>query len=181
MSKRLFIGIELPAPIRAELARLDPHIKGVRWLAPEQMHLTMSFLGDVDAAHEERLREELATVEVAAFFLPVTGIGTFGGERPRTIWAGVGKGHPHLFSLHRRIQDAVLRAGLEPDLKPFHPHITVGRMRGVSRAMLKLFLRRHEETEFGMWQVTGFVLFSSVLAPEGSSYTVEMRREFPAP
>jgi len=78
------------------------------------------------------------------------------------------------------MQDAVLRAGLEPDLKPFHPHITLARMRGVSRAMLKPFLRRHAETEFGLWNVTGFVLFSSVLAPEGSSYTVELRGEFPA-
>jgi 2'-5' RNA ligase len=180
MFKRLFIALELPAAIRAELARIDPHIRGVRWVAAGQMHLTVSFLGDVDDPHFERLREELAGVEVPAFFLPVTGIGIFGGERPRTVWAGVGKGHPHLFLLHRRIQDAVLRAGLEPDLKPFHPHITLGRMRGVSRATLKPFLRRHAETEFGLWKVTGFVLFSSVLAPEGSSHTVELRREFPA-
>ena len=72
----------------------------------------------------------------------------------------------------------MLRAGLEPDLKPFHPHITVGRMRDVSCAMLKSFLRLHAETEFGLWKVTGFVLFSSVLDPEGSTHTVELRREF---
>jgi 2'-5' RNA ligase len=180
MSKRLFIGLELPALIREELARLDPHIKGVRWVAADKLHLTMSFLGEVDAAGEVRLRDMLAAVRVPAYFLRVTGIGTFGGERPRTVWAGVGKGHPHLFALRRRIQDAVLRAGLEPDLKPFHPDITLGRLRGVSRATLKPFLRRHAEAEFGLWNVTGFVLFSSELAPEGSSYTVELRGEFPA-
>ncbi len=180
MSKRLFIGLELPAAIRGELARLDPHIRGVHWVAEDSLHLTMSFLGDVDAPGEERLRAMLAPVEVPAFFLPVTGVGVFGGERPHTLWGGVGNGHPHLFALHRRIQDAVLSAALEPDLKPFHPHITLARMRGLSRSVLKPFLRRHAETEFGLWKVTGFVLFSSVLAPEGSSYTVEMRREFPA-
>lgn len=177
-SKRLFVGLELPAGIRAALAGRDPHLKGVRWVAEEQLHLTMSFLGEVDAPHEEPLREALAEVRVPAFFLPVVGVGIFGGERPTVVWAGVGKAHPHLFALHKHVQDAVLHAGLEADLKPFHPHITLGRMRGVSREILKRFLREHAETEFGLWKVSGFVLFSSALSPEGSRYTVEMRQEF---
>jgi 2'-5' RNA ligase len=181
MSKRLFLGLELPETFRQDLAALDPHIKGVRWLNTDQIHLTMSFLGEVDGAREERLRETLATVKVhAAFFLPVAGVGVFGGDRPKVVWAGVGKGHPHLYALHQHLQDAVLHAELEPDLKPFHPHITVARLRDVSRATLKPFLRRYYEAEFGLWKVTGFTLFSSVLAPGGSSYTAEMRQDFQA-
>jgi len=72
----------------------------------------------------------------------------------------------------------VLQAELEPDLKPFHPHITLGRARGLSRAALKPFLRRYAETEFDLWKVTGFALFSSRPGSAGSVYTVEMRREF---
>jgi 2'-5' RNA ligase len=176
VSKRLFIGLELPESIRAELARLDPRVKGLRWLPAEQLHLTMSFLGEVDAASEERLRESLAPIHVPPFFLPVTGVGAFGGERPSVVWAGVGKGHPHLFALHKHIQDAVLRAGLEADLRPFHPHITLGRARDVSRAALKPFLRQYSESEFDIWKVTGFALFSSRPGPQGSVYPVEMRR-----
>jgi len=97
---------------------------------------------------------------------------------PTVVWAGVGHGHPHLFSLHRRLQDAVLHANLEPDLKPFHPHITLGRARGVSRAALKPFLRQYEDAEFGLWKVTGFTLYSSVLSADGSSYSIEMRQKF---
>jgi len=178
MFKRLFVGLELPEKCRAELSEIDPHVKGLRWLPAEQLHLTMSFLGDVDAAHEERLRETLAMVQVPPFFLPIAGVGTFGGERPSVVWAGVGKGHPHLFALHQHIQDAVLHAELEPDLKPFHPHITLGRARGLSRAALKPFLHRYAETEFDLWKVTGFALFSSRLSGDSSVYTVEMRREF---
>lgn len=178
MSKRLFIGLELPATCRKTLAGLDPRVKGLRWLPAEQLHLTMSFLGDVDFDKEERLREALEAVQVPPFFLPICGIGAFGGARPTVVWAGVGKGHPHLFALHHHVQDAVLHAGLEADLKPFHPHITVGRARGVSRASLQPFLRRFAETEFGLWKVTGFTLFSSVLSPTGSIYSIEMRREF---
>jgi 2'-5' RNA ligase len=177
VSKRLFIGLELPASIREELGGLELRVKGLRRVSVEQLHLTMSFLGEVDAAHEERLRESLAGVHVPSFFLPVVGVGTFGGERPSVVWAGAGKGHPHLFTLHQHIQDAVLHADLEADLKPFHPHITLGRLRGVSRAVMKPFLRRYEETEFGLWKVSGFVLFSSCLTAEGSTYRVEMRRE----
>jgi 2'-5' RNA ligase len=176
--KRLFVGLELPSSSRTLLQEIDPHVKGLRWLSAEQLHLTMSFLGDVDGNQETELQERLASVHVPPFFLPIAGVGAFGGEHPSVVWAGVGKGHPHLFALHQHIQDAVLHSGLEPDLKPFHPHITLGRARGVSRAVLKPFLRQYGETEFDLWKVTGFALFSSRLTVEGSVYTVEMRQEF---
>ncbi|HYR58142.1 MAG TPA: RNA 2',3'-cyclic phosphodiesterase [Chthoniobacteraceae bacterium] len=172
--KRLFIGLELPAGCKASLAALDPRVKGLRWLPPEQVHLTMSFLGDVAPPEEERLRDALALVRVPAFFLPIKGVGAFGGARPSVVWAGVGHGHPHLFALHKHIQDAVLHAGLEADLRPFHPHVTIGRAKGVSRAALKPFLQRYAETEFDLVKITGFALFSSVLSSEGATHSLEM-------
>jgi 2'-5' RNA ligase len=178
VSKRLFVALELPLPTRERLAGLDPEIRGVRWVTAEQIHLTMSFLGEVEADAEERLRDALAKVRVGSFFLPLTGVGVFGGERPTVVWAGVGKGHPHLFALHKRIQDQILRAGLEPDLRPFHPHVTLGRARNVSRHDLKAFLRKFEQTEFDLIHVTGFALFSSVLANEGAHHAIELRVEF---
>lgn len=178
MSKRLFIGLELPQSCRETLTNLDPGVKGVRWLRAEQMHLTLSFLGDVESGDEERLRQALQEVQVPAFFLPIRGVGIFGGVRPTVAWAGVGQGHPHLFALHKRIQDAALHAGLDPDLGGFHPHITIARAKGVSREVLLPFLRRHAEEELGMWKVSGFVLFSSLPGPEGATYSIEMRREF---
>jgi 2'-5' RNA ligase len=178
MVKRLFIGLELPDYCTEALANLDPGVKGVRWLPPEQMHLTMSFLGNVKAREEEQLREALSGVQIGAFFLPIQGVGVFGKPHPKVVWAGVGKGHSHLFALHKRVQDAVLRAGLEPDLRTFHPHITIGRTTSVSRAALLPFLRSHAEEEIGFWKVTGFTLFSSVLSPEGAMHSVEMRQEF---
>lgn len=165
-------------PTRERLAGLDPEIRGVRWVTAEQIHLTMSFLGEVEADAEERLRDALAKVRVGSFFVPLTGVGVFGGERPTVVWAGVGKGHPHLFALHKRIQDEVLHAGLEPDLRPFHPHVTLGRARNVSRHDLKAFLRKFEQTEFDLIHVAGFALFSSVLANEGARHAVELRVEF---
>ena len=177
MSKRLFIGLELPASIRETLAALDPKIRGVRWLSAAQLHLTMSFLGDVAAENEARLRGALAAVHVPEFFLPIMSVGAFGGSRPTVVWAGVGKGHPHLFALHKHLQDAVLHAGLEADLRPFHPHVTIARVKNVARSALKPFLHRHAETEFGLVKIASFTLFSSVLSSEGATHTVELRGE----
>jgi 2'-5' RNA ligase len=177
--KRLFIALEIPAGCKQALAALDPHMAGLRWLPEDQIHLTLSFLGQVGPAEEEVLREALDEVRVPPFFLPLQGVGVFSARgKPSVLWAGVGKGHPHLFVLHRRVQDAALRAGLEPDLKPFHPHVTIARSKSVSRQALQPFLRKHAETDIGLFKVTGFALYSSVLSPDGPTHVVETRREF---
>ena len=179
MAKRLFIGLKLPESCKAALRDLDPGLKGLRWLPAEQLHLTMSFLGDIDEAYHEPLRSALACVRVPPFFLPLAGVGSFNARgRPSVVWVGVGKGHPHLFALHHHIQDAVLHVGLEPDLKPFRPHVTVARPCGISRQALQPFLRRNAEAEIGLWKVTGFTLYSSALAPEGATHTVEAQFDF---
>ncbi len=173
-AKRLFIGLELPEACRKTLADLDPELPGLRWLPSSQLHLTMSFLGQVNTAGESVLCGALSAVKVPPFLLPLCGLGVFNARgRPSVVWAGVGKGHPHLFALHHHIQDAVLHAGLEADLKPFHPHVTVARVRNLSSQALKPFLRRHAEAEFGLFQVTSFTLFSSDLLPEGAKHHAE--------
>jgi 2'-5' RNA ligase len=178
-SKRLFVGLELPTSCKTTLLLLDPHLTGLRWLVAEQLHLTLSFLGNVEAPEEDLLRDALREARVPRFILPVYGVGVFNVRgQPSVVWAGVGKGHPHLFLLHRRIQDAVLRAGLEADLKPFHPHITIGRAKGISIQALQPFIRRYAEAEFGMFEVTGFTLYSSVLSPAGAIHNLEMRYDF---
>jgi RNA 2',3'-cyclic 3'-phosphodiesterase len=176
-SKRLFVGLELPASCRGALSAIkNPQLTGLRWLPEEQFHLTLSFLGQVETSAEDQLRKALGKVRIAPFFLPLRGTGLFDtGRRASVIWVGVGQGHPHLFALHRRIQDAILAAGLEPSLQAFHPHVTIGRANGISREALKPLIRLHAETEFGLIRVTSFALFSSVLTAEGAIHKVEIR------
>ena len=177
-SKRLFLGLALPAEATQTLAALDPDLPGLRWLPPSQMHLTLSFLGDVDHASAERLRGALQTVKVPPFFLPIQGLGMFKARgRPSVVWAGVGQGHPHLFALHKHIQDAILQVNLKADLRPFHPHVTVARARDVSTGALQKFLRKQEESEFALVRVSGFTLYSSDLLAEGALHHSEA--EFP--
>ena len=77
MPKRLFVAIDLPSSTRQLLADLDPHVRGVRWTEPDQMHLTLGFFGDVPGDGELKLRERLSAVEFGAFFLAVNGVGSF--------------------------------------------------------------------------------------------------------
>ena len=169
--KRLFVAVALPEVVGAELVRLGTHISGVRWHPPEKLHLTLAFLGD-DISPEVQgcLREMLAGVRVPPFFLPLAGAGSFGGERPRALWVGIGRGHPHLFALHKAVNDAALAAGAAADLKPFVPHITIAYCgRDTPAAAVRRWVREHEGFDGGLTRVEGFTLFSSA----GGVYTPE--------
>ena len=174
-AKRLFVSIELPESIRRPLAELDPHLRGVCWLEPRQMHMTLSFLGNVASETQETLMEKLRAISWKSFFLPLVGFGTFPSKGwPKIVWIGVGTGHPHLFQLHKRVQEAVLAAGLEPDLRAFHPHVTLARCRDVSPQTLRPFLKSHTAFDVGLIHVESFCLNSSELTPAGSVYTPEL-------
>jgi 2'-5' RNA ligase len=175
VAKRLFVAIDLPELTRQLVAGLDPHIRGVRWVDPAQMHLTLSFFGDVPDEIDLALREKLSAIEFGAFFLPIVGVGTFSAKgAPKIIWIGVGKAHPHLFQIHKRVQEAALAAGLEPEFKPWHPHITIARCRDVSAQSLRKFLQSNAECDAGMVRVDDFHLYSSKLTPSGPIHTREL-------
>jgi 2'-5' RNA ligase len=175
MSKRLFVAIDLPDSTRQLLAGLDPHIRGVRWTEPAQMHLTLGFFGDVPEDAELGLRRKLGAVEFGAFFLPVKGVGAFSSKgAPKIIWIGVGKAHPHLFQIHKRAQEAALAVGIEPELRSWHPHITIARCSDVSTQALRKFLQSNAEFDAGMIRVEAFHLYSSKLTPAGAIHTREL-------
>lgn len=174
-AKRLFVSLDLPPAVAQFLVRLNPRVPGIRWLGAEQIHLTLAFLGNADAAVEEKLHAHLAGIHFTAFFLPLRAIGTFPAKgRPKVIWIGVGQGHPHLFQLHKRVADAALAAGLEPDLRPWHPHITLARCQNVSVQALQHFLRAEADFDGGLIRIDSFQLKSSLLTPAGSIYTTEL-------
>ena len=173
--KRLFVAIDFPQSVRRLLVDLDPQIRGVRWIAAEQMHLTLGFFGDVPEDVDAKFREKLSAIRFSAFFLPLAGVGTFPPKGPpKIIWIGIGRGHPHLFQLHKRVTDAALAVGLEPDLRPFHPHITLARCRDVSPQSIRKFLQTNVDLDAGMVHVESFHLYSSQLTPAGPIHTREL-------
>ena len=162
--KRLFVAIELPEVVGAELVRLGTCIPGVRWHPPEKLHLTLAFLGDaVPTVVQQRLRAILPAVQSSPFFLPVAGAGSFGGERPRALWIGTGPSQPELFALHRAVQDATLAAWAQADMKAFVPHITLAYAgRDTAAEPVRRWVRENAGFDAGRMRVEGFALFSSV-------------------
>ena len=174
-SKRLFVAIELPESTKRLLVDLDPQIHGARWLDAKQMHLTLAFFGVVPEDVDVKLREKLSAIVFGAFFLPIVGVGTFPPKGPpKIIWIGVGRGHPHLFQLHKRVQEAALGAGMEPELRPFHPHVTLARCQRISLELIRKFLKANVDLDAGMIRVDSFHLYSSKLTPAGPIHTREL-------
>jgi RNA 2',3'-cyclic 3'-phosphodiesterase len=174
--KRLFVAIDLPESTKRFLVDLNPQIHGVRWIESEQMHVTLGFFADVPEDVDLTFREKLSAIVFGAFFLPIIGMGTFPPKgEPKIIWIGVGRGHPHLFQLHKRVQEAALGAGLEPELRPFHPHVTLARCQRISPQTVRKFLKTNSDLDAGMIRVDSFHLYSSKLTPAGPVHARELR------
>ena len=145
-TERLFLALTLPPPVREALAGLAQPMPGVTWTRPEQLHVTLRFLGDVPSDQIEHVMVRLAEIKVASFILPVEGLGTFPPKHPpRIAWAGVGSGHPRLFQLRQRVDDALLATGLPIDVRMFHPHVTLARCTEDAGVPLAQWLRAHRE------------------------------------
>jgi len=178
MVKRMFVAIDLPEDVRVGLVGLDPHLRGLRWLGASQLHLTLSFLGEVAAQPEQRLIAALAEIRGPRFRLVLQGLGSFSRNRqPAVVWAGVECAGPDLLRLQRRVCDAGLAAGLAAETKPYHPHVTVGRCKGLDAAALRPWLERHAQSDFGTFEVTGFTLYSSILHLDGPEYNCVFRQD----
>jgi RNA 2',3'-cyclic 3'-phosphodiesterase len=172
--ERLFVALTLPPPVRDTLAALAQPLPGVTWTRPEQLHITLRFLGDVPVAQHEPMLERLATVRVEPFILPVEDLGTFPPNRPpRVLWAGVGRGHPRLFQLRQRLDDALLASGLALDVRTFHPHATLARCGEEAAAAVAQWLRAHREFAAPPFRVESFDLYASELRPSGAVHTLK--------
>ncbi len=177
-SERLFVAVPLPDPVRDELSGLAEPLRGVSWTRPAQLHLTLRFIGEVPAGMIERIEERLASIRVESFIIPVEGVGAFPPKGPpRVIWAGVGLGHPHLFQLRQRMDDALLAAGIDLDVRSFQPHITLARCAGGAAPAASPWLRRHREFSTAPFRVRVFDLCLSRLSPQGAEHV--LRRRYP--
>lgn len=171
-AERLFVALPIPVEVKAELARLQTPLEGVAWAPPQQFHVTLRFLGDVDAERWPAMQERLAAIRVEPFILPIEDVGVFPPKGPpRTLWAGTGRGHPRLFQLRQRLDDALLAAGVNFDVRTFHPHVTLGRAAESAVLPVKTWLLRHAEFEAAPFRIEGFGVYASRLLPAGPVHT----------
>lgn len=172
---RLFTAIELPDDVKDELAAL--RVDGRR-TKRDQLHLTLRFIGDgLEAAQFAAIKRALAEVKAAPFTMQFRGVGQFPppgkGQRPkpaRVLWAGIDD-NPALAALYQQVEAALGKAGLPPEDRPFSAHITLARLDPPKDAAT--FLDAHRAFETRVIPVERFVLFSSVLAPQGATHRQE--------
>ncbi|MFT3782468.1 MAG: RNA 2',3'-cyclic phosphodiesterase [Nibricoccus sp.] len=177
-TQRLFVSLHLPAACQDAVAAIQQKRHGITWTPPEQFHLTMRFLGDVETALAQRIEEELAKVRVEPFLLPLAGAGRFPPRGlARVLWVGVGNGHTRLFQLRQKIDDAVLAAGWRGELRNFDPHITVGRVRAeeADPVVVEKWPTSHRDFEGPPFRVDAFQLMSSDLSSAGAVHKVVRR------
>lgn len=170
---RIFAAIALPDDARQHLATLAGGVPGARWVPPENMHLTLRFVGEVDELAFADIAAALTRVSAPAFDLVVDGVGHFArGRSPTMLWAGVAR-NPALDHLQGRVDQAVTGAGQPPDSRRFTPHVTLARLRGSPRGRVQQFIAEHSLFGLPPFRVNEFTLFSSFLGHTGAIYRPE--------
>jgi len=175
---RLFVAIELPESIKEGLNGLCSYgIQGVNWVNPNQFHLSLRFIGEVDQGTFDNIADTLIKIKGKPFMLSLTGVGTFPqGKSPKVIWAGVTK-NEQLIHLQKKVETRLNQIGIQKEKKRFSPHITLARVKGKLPGRIGDFLGYHSLYHSGEFEVDSFHLFSSVLNPKGAIYRKE--REYP--
>ena len=175
---RCFLAIELPEPVREALACLCARLRRsdarVSWPRPGNLHLTLRFLGEIDAACSDAIQALLRTELSShpAMRLHVNGTGAFPNlRRPSVVWAGVSGSDAELVTIQAACEAAAQSVGLKPEPKVFRPHITLGRIREPARlGSLIAALEREKDFDGGEFLAAGVTLFSSILTPQGAVY-----------
>ncbi len=178
---RLFAAVALPAPLVQAagewIASLAAGLgRGIRWVRPEGLHLTLHFFGVVPAEARPRIEAALDAGVAAGggpFELALEGLGAFPSPaRARVVWVGAaGPGVERLAHLQRAVTEAIAAAGFPLEERPFHAHLTLGRVEGAPPPGLAAAIAAGAGRLLGRWVVDAVTLFKSELAPGGSRYT----------
>lgn len=170
---RLFTGLEVPADVGFELAMYRGGLPGARWIDPENYHITLRFIGDVDEGVARELFMSLGEAKRRpAMDIALDDLASFGGDKPRSIFARVApsQGLIELQSAHERM---ARRLGLPPEKRKFTPHVTLARLRDASPIAVADYLAMRGRFHRQRFMARRFVLFSSRDSVGGGPYVVE--------
>ncbi len=147
-------------------------LPGGRWIDPENYHLTLRFIGDIDDALARDIAGLLGRVQRPTLELRLDGLSAFGGRKPRALVATVAV-VPSLMELQAEHERLLQRLGLEPEGRKYTPHITLARLRDSSSRQVADYLAARGHYRSPSFQVSRFVLFSSRASVGGGPYVVE--------
>lgn len=178
MNLRCFIAIDIGSSIKKEIGEFVDSLKkydsDIKWVSPENVHLTLKFLGDTPQDNLPGIGDSLrkAIFSYRPFYIKIHGTGLFPNRKnPRVIWVGL-ENTETIGSLKGDIEDAMSSFGYQREDKDFRPHLTVGRVRS-HKGMIGILkeLDNFREKDFGSVEVDGIKLMKSELNPKGAKYT----------
>ena len=173
---RLFVAIRPPEHVRDLLVDAMDEGPGLRWVSDENLHLTLRFIGEVERPLANDIADALSRIRFSQFELQVGGVGRFDQRSGGALWAAVEPKKP-VAELAAKVDRSCQSAGLEPERRAFHPHITLARYNRHSRDEARDFERRVSGLSSERFRVDRFVLFESRLSRQGAHY--ETVAEFP--
>jgi 2'-5' RNA ligase len=172
---RLFTALTLPEDVRGWLTSLRGGLKGARWIDPENYHVTLRFIGDVDERTADEAADALARIERAPVSIRLAGLDTFGNRRqPHSVWARV-EPTPALLELQAEQERLLQRIGLPAEGRRFTPHVTLARLKGASSADVATWLALRGGFELPPFVARSFELMSSRASVGGGPYLTEER------
>jgi 2'-5' RNA ligase len=169
---RLFSAVEIPRSIAERLIMFRSGLSGARWIDPENYHMTLRFIGDVDGATARDFMHALGKIEMPPFELRLSGLDSFGGKKPRTLFADLAPSR-ELEMLQHATERAAREAGLPPEGRNFKPHVTLARLRGARASTVATYLQHNCGLLTEPFTVSRFVLYSSRDSVGGGPYVVE--------
>jgi RNA 2',3'-cyclic 3'-phosphodiesterase len=173
---RLFVALDLPEPVRHAIteliAKLQPKSRTARWIRPENLHITLKFIGHVGNEKLSPIQTALSSIRAAQpIELHFRGMGFFPNERrPRAFWCGIAAS-PILAELAANIDRALVPLGVEAETRPFAPHLTVARFKSDEGIREVVHAANDmKSTDFGAAFETNFHLYESLLKSTGAQY-----------
>ena len=175
---RAFVAVRIDPGVAGKIAAaeadLDRSLKGIRWVKPDHMHLTLKFLGGVSEENVAPIADALESAlrSIGRFSVGCRGLGVFPDiRRPRVLWAGLAGGV--LERLAAAVEEILAAMGFARERREFKPHLTIGRWREFAGRpdLLRREMERWREHDFGAWPVDEVIFFQSVLKPDGAVHT----------
>lgn len=167
---RLFIGIAMPESVTDRLSQLASGLPGARWVAPENYHLTLRFVGAVDEGMAADIDAALDLVSAQPPVLTLSGLGCFGtGHKQRALWAGV-EPSDALAHLQAKIESACVRSGLPAEERKFTPHVTLATLGDTPSAKLATYMGANGLFRAGPFTPDAYHLYESQWGRSGPTY-----------
>ena len=171
--KRLFVAVDIPPEMREHITSICHGLPNTRWVPPEQIHLTIRFIGEVEGTIFNRISSSLAEVSSDPPLLKIQGIGHFPPRRsPRVLWIGV-EYNEMLIRLRNRIESNLVKKGLTPEGRKFSPHITIARLKNPPIKKVADFMAAHSLFSLPPFPIEEFHLYSSILSSSGAIHQIE--------